>query len=73
MFGKRLKLLREEKKLTQEELGKYINMTKANISKYENEGLEPNIDTIKLLADLFVIPVDYLLGRIHVEMKIIQK
>lgn len=64
MFGERLKLLREGKEFTQEQLGKRINLTKANISKYENEGLEPNIDTMIMLADLFNTSVDYLLGRI---------
>lgn len=62
MFGQRLKKLREEKKLTQEELGKKLNLTKANISKYESGKLEPNIETIRYLADFFGVQTDYLLG-----------
>ena len=59
----RLKELREEKELTQEALGELINLTKANISKYESGKLEPNIDTINFLAGFFDVSIDYLLGR----------
>ncbi len=62
-FGKRLKELREEKKLTQEELGKLLNLSKANISKYEAESIQPNLESIEFLADFFNVSVDYLLGR----------
>lgn len=63
MFGDRLKELREEKGLTQEKLGDFVNLTKANISKYESGKLEPNLDTINLLADFFSVSTDYLFGR----------
>lgn len=63
MLGQRLKDLREEKGLTQEALGELVNLTKANISKYESGKLEPNIDTINFLASFFNVTVDYLLGR----------
>lgn len=62
-FGDRLKQLREESSLTQQELGEKINLTKANISKYETGRLQPNIDTINFLAKYFNVSTDYLLGR----------
>lgn len=62
-FGKRLRELREKKGLTQEVLGKMINQTKANISKYENEKLEPSLEIIDFLAEYFKVSADYLLGR----------
>jgi transcriptional regulator with XRE-family HTH domain len=58
----RLKELREEANITQEELGNQIGQTKSNISKYENGLLEPNIDTLRLLSQYFDVSVDYLLG-----------
>lgn len=62
-FGKKLKELRLENKLTQTDLGKKINISKANMSKYENDIIEPNLDTINALAQLFNVSSDYLLGR----------
>ncbi len=41
-FGSRLKQLREDKSLTQEQLGKVLNVKKAAVSKYENENTSPD-------------------------------
>lgn len=62
-LGKRLKLLRTEKKLTQSELAKYINVARTNISKYENDQLEVNTYLLYKFADYFNVSVDYLLER----------
>ena len=35
-FGERLRKLREEKRLTQEQLAKILGTTKATLSRYEN-------------------------------------
>ncbi len=63
MDGKRLKKLRTDKKLTQAELGKIINVTKVSISGYESGGRTPDTDNLKRLADYFGVTSDYLLGR----------
>lgn len=63
MLGKRLKTLRNEKNLTQEELGKKINVTKVSISGYENNNRSPDTETLQNIADFFDVSVDYLLGR----------
>jgi transcriptional regulator with XRE-family HTH domain len=73
VFGNRLKELRIEKGLTQEELGELVNLTKANISKYESGKLEPNIDTINYLASFFDVSADYLFGRTTVRNFYIDK
>lgn len=62
-FGSRLKRLREDKGLTQEQLGKVLNVKKAAVSKYENENTSPDNATLCRLADFFSVTVDYLLGR----------
>ncbi|WP_243153482.1 helix-turn-helix domain-containing protein [Senegalia massiliensis] len=62
-FPERLKSLRLEKKLTQEELGNKLNVTKANISKYETGRIEPNIETLDYLSNFFDVSIDYLLGK----------
>lgn len=64
--GIRLKKLREDKKLTQEELveklqDKYkIEINKRSVSRYEN-GSSPNIDNLLYLADFYNVSVDFLL------------
>ncbi|MCJ8173993.1 helix-turn-helix transcriptional regulator [Clostridium botulinum] len=63
MFGERLKELREEKELTQEELGKLLSVSRQTVSGYEAEIIEPNINNLVRLADIFSVSLDYLLGR----------
>lgn len=63
VFKVRIKELRQKMNLTQEELGAKIGQTKSNISKYERGMLEPGIETLKLLADIFDVSIDYLVGN----------
>lgn len=62
-FGDRLKELRTESGLTQEELANQLNLSKANVSKYESNSIEPNLDMLSLLSSLFEVSTDYLLGK----------
>lgn len=63
MFGKRLKKLREEKKLTQEQLGKLVNLSQQTIGHYEVNRAKPDLETMRRLAEIFNVSTDYLLGR----------
>lgn len=63
-FKDRLKEIRQEKGLSQTELGKIFNLSKQTISSYENDGSFPNQDTLNKLADYFDVSVDWLLGRV---------
>lgn len=62
-FGSILKSLREEKNMTQEELGKCINSTKQTIFKYENN-IVKNIpmDKIQMLSTVLGCTPAYLMG-----------
>lgn len=60
-FGERLKKLRIEKQLTQEMLANKLNLSKANISKYESGYLEPGLQTLVKIAEIFETTTDYLL------------
>lgn len=70
-FSNRLVALRKERGLTQEEMAKLINKKRSTLSGYETEGKEPDLETICLLAKIFGVSTDYLLGysdeRNHVE------
>lgn len=61
-FGARLKELRIQKNLTQEQLAKKINLSKANVSKYESDLVEPNLETLAMISVLFDVSINYLIG-----------
>lgn len=62
-FPKRLKFLREQKGLTQEELASILNISRSALSLWEIGKREPNQETLRLFAEYFDVSVDYLLGR----------
>ena len=61
MLGEKIKKYREEKKMTQVEVAEVLGVKPATISKYEAGTLEPNIESLKKLAELFGVSVDELL------------
>ena len=61
MLGEKIKLYRESKNMTQGEVAEILGVKAATISKYEAETLEPNIEALKKLAELFDISIDELL------------
>ena len=61
-FGEILRGLRENKGLTQSELGELTGTNKAVISKYENAMSYPPYDTLIRIAQTFRVSSDYLLG-----------
>lgn len=58
----RLKELRKEKGLTQQELAHEIGTTKLTVSNWENEKHVIKSDKAQSLADYFGVSVGYLLG-----------
>jgi transcriptional regulator with XRE-family HTH domain len=62
-FPLRLKALRIEHKLTQEELGTKINVSKVSVSGYESGNRSPDMDTMLRIADVFDVSIDYLMDR----------
>lgn len=63
MFGKRLKNLRQEKKMTQQDMAEYLNISRAGYAGYELERRIPNIEIIKSLSTYFEVSTDYLLCK----------
>ena len=62
MLGDRIKKLRKKKGLSQAELGKRIDLSYAQIGRYETKGMQPSADVIKKLADVLEVSPDYLLN-----------
>lgn len=50
-FGKRLKLIREEKGYTQEELARILGITRSRLSMYEQGKREPTFEMQEAIAD----------------------
>lgn len=61
-FGEKLKLLRYEKGLTQDDIGYLLNVTKSCISCYEKGTRQPSLDVLIQLASYFRVSVDFLIG-----------
>lgn len=62
-FSERLKELRIEQKVSQQELGKIVNSSKMAISHWESGHSEPSIAQLIILSDFFGVTVDYLIGK----------
>ena len=63
MFGERIKMLREDKDMTQKELGDKLGVAWRTISNWEREEREPNITHVLNLSKIFDVSTDYILGR----------
>ena len=61
MFKDKLKYLRKQQELTQIELSQYLGIDQTTYSRYETGATEPDIATIKKLANFFDVSIDYLL------------
>ena len=59
----KLKELRKEKHLTQEELANQLKIGRVNYCRYEQEQIEPDLQTLIKIADYYNVSLDYLLGR----------
>ena len=62
-IGIKIKELRLDKKLTQEQLSKIVNKADSTVRMWELGKSEPDSETIKILANYFKVTTDYLLGR----------
>ncbi|MDD6302690.1 MAG: helix-turn-helix transcriptional regulator [Bacillales bacterium] len=58
----RIKMIMEEKGLTQKELSQMSNITEASMSKYLSGDRTPRIDVIVNIANALEVSVDSLLG-----------
>lgn len=60
-IGNKIKEYREANKMTQKDIAEILEVEPGTISKYESEMIEPNIESLKRLADTFNITVDELI------------
>ena len=65
-----LKLLRTEKGVSQQNVADAIGTDQQSICCYEKGKYEPDIQTLKALADYFDTSVDYIIGRTDIRNRI---
>ncbi len=66
--------LRKDRKITQEQLAEFCGVTKASVSKWENEQTLPDILLLPKLAAFFEISIDELMGyEMYLTMEQINK
>lgn len=61
-IGYRIKKLRKEENISQDELAFELKVSRQTISKWENDTVKPDIDSINLLCIYFNITSDYLIN-----------
>lgn len=60
-LGRRLRQLREDRHLSQQELGAIFGKSQSAIGKYENERLQLDLEMLKKYSDFFGVSLNYIL------------
>ena len=63
LFSERIKELRKEANLKQNDLAKALDTTQRKISYWEIGKTEPDLTSLWKICDYFNVSVDYLIGR----------
>ena len=63
MIGLRLKKLREENNISQEQLANKLNVSASSIGMYETDKREPSDEIKTKIAKFFGVSIDYLVGK----------
>ncbi len=66
-LAQRLKTLRKERGITQQQLADGVGISKGGLSYYENAGRTPDISILERFANYFGVTTDYLLGRTNAQ------
>ena len=68
-FSDRIKSLRVERGITQEQLAAMLKVSRSTIGMYESGKREPDFETSEAIADIFNVDMDYLTGRSGIQRK----
>ncbi len=67
MIGKRIKVLRTQKGMTQAALALELGIAKTTLAAYEQEKNEPSSETLIKISNFFNVSIDYLLGITNIQ------
>lgn len=63
LFSSNIRALRENSRLTQQQLADKLSVTQRKISYWESGKIEPDLESLWRLADFFDVTIDELVGR----------
>lgn len=63
MLNEKIKSLRLAGNYSQVDIAEKLSVTKQTVSNWENNNIQPSVDMLVKIADLFGVSTDYLLGR----------
>jgi transcriptional regulator with XRE-family HTH domain len=63
-IGEKIKKLRQDKNLSQADLGQIIGVHEKHISRYERGISQLSVENLRKMAEVFGVSVDYLIGEI---------
>lgn len=61
-ISKRIRQLREDAHLTQQELADKLSISRSTLAGYEAESKQPSYQVLSQIANVFNVPTDYILG-----------
>ena len=61
-FGSKLKKMRKDRGLTQDELAKELGLSKTSLVRYELDKREPNFEAIKKIENYFNVSIDEIIN-----------
>ena len=61
-LGEKIYKLRTKRSMTQEQLAEKIGVSRQSVSKWETDSAIPDIEKLKLLAEIFEVSITELLG-----------
>lgn len=62
MLSQRIRELRLAKNLSQVDLAKILGVTKQSVSNWENDNIQPSVEMLIKLTEIFNVSTDYILG-----------
>ena len=63
ILAKRLKELREGRRIYQREMAEYLGLSYRGYQDYETNQNDPKLKTLIAIADYYNVSIDYLVGR----------
>ncbi|GBK65490.1 helix-turn-helix transcriptional regulator [Paenibacillus sp. FSL R5-0527] len=66
---KRIRDLREDRDLTQQQLADYLNISQATYSRYESGNLDVPSSVLIKLSEFYNVSIDYILGQTNISKR----
>lgn len=68
-YGERIRELRKNRHMSQQDLADLLDVSKVAVSQYEREVRKPDLNTLTALSDIFNVSSDYILGNDDVTVR----